>query len=353
MSLRNYIVKRLLLFVPTFLGVITLNFAVIQLAPGGPVENFMARTKFSSGEGSGGGSSSGAGDSGRASQGGGESSKAVIEELKKKYGFDKPLHVRYWIWLKSVATLDFGYSHTFGQPVMDVIKSKFPVSIRFGVVSFLISYLVCIPLGVAKAMKDGSKFDVSSSLAIFFLYSIPSFMLAILLIVFFAGGRYFDWFPMGGMTSLDSETWSSWARFKDQVWHMVLPLICFTIGSFTTLTLLMKNSIIEEVRKDYIRTARAKGNTEFTVLFKHAMRNALIPIATGIGGIFGVFFASNLLLEKIFNLDGFGKLFYDAALQRDYPVLMAQVVIGAGLGLTGQIISDLTYVLVDPRINYS
>lgn len=346
MNFRNYILRRLMLVIPTFFGITILNFGIIQVAPGGPVENFLAQARFA------GGASGQSGESG-GHQGSREITQDVVEEIKKQYGFDKPIHIRYWNWLKSILTLDFGYSHTFGRPVTELIFSKFPVSIRFGLTSFILAYLVCIPLGILKALKDNSKFDLFTSLTVFFLYSVPSYMLAILLIVLFSGGSFFDWFPLGGIRSIDSENWPLWAQIKDQLWHMVLPLICFSIHSFATLTLLMKNSIIEEVRKDYVRTARAKGLKESVVIYRHAFRNALIPIATGLGGILTVFFASNLLLETIFNLDGFGKLFYDALLQRDYPVLMAQVVIGAGVGLLGQLVSDIAYVLVDPRISYA
>lgn len=341
----DYLLRRLLLMVPTFLGITLISFVVIQVAPGGPIEAYIAKIKFSGGGGDGGG-----GDSIRSDRGG-QVSEQVVAELKKQYGFDKPIHIRYLLWLKSIVTLDFGYSHTFGKKVIDLIASKFPVSIRFGLASMIISYLICIPLGVLKAVRDGSTFDYATSFVVFVFYSIPSFMLGILLIVFFAGGRYYDWFPMGGLNSLDAETWGTWARFKDQVWHMILPLTCFVIGSFASLTVLMKNSIIEEIEKDYVRTARAKGLSEKAVLMKHAFRNALMPIAVGIGGIIAVFFTSNLLIEQIFNLDGFGKLFYDAALQRDYPVMLAQIVIGAVLTQAGILISDLTYTLIDPRVS--
>ena len=236
---------------------------------------------------------------------------------------------------------------------MEVIASKFPVSVRFGVAGFLITYLVCIPLGIAKALRDGTAFDTLSSVFIFVLYSVPYYMLAIVLIHLFAGGRYFEIFPLGGIQSLDAENLPFWARLKDQIWHMILPLTCFVVNSFATLTLLMKNSIIEEISKDYIRTAKAKGVSDTMAVLKHSLRNALIPLATGIGGVIAIFFTSNLLIERIFNLDGFGKLFFDAALQRDYPLLMAQVAIGAVIGLFAQLISDVAYVIVDPRINYS
>jgi microcin C transport system permease protein len=349
MNFSSYLLKRFLLMIPTFFGITVLNFAIIQLAPGGPVENFISKVRFS---GSGEGGGSGLQQSASGGQNNQAVTKEVVEEIKKKYGFDKPIYERYFIWVKNLITLDFGYSYSYGKEVISLIGSKFPVSIRFGVAGFLITYLICIPLGVVKALKDGSKFDFLSSLFIFILYSVPYYMLAILLIHLFAGGQYFSWFPLGGLGSLDAEKMPFFQQLKDSLWHMVLPLICFVVNSFATLTILMKNSIIEEVKKDYIRTARAKGVSENLIIFKHAFRNALIPLATGFGGVITVFFTSNLLVERIFNLDGFGKLFFDSALQRDYPVLMAQVAIGAFLGLFAQLISDVAYVLLDPRINY-
>jgi microcin C transport system permease protein len=352
-NFRTYLARRLLLMIPTFLGITLVNFAFVQLAPGGPIESFIAKVKFSGG----GGDGEGGGSVSARAGGGSEGSKSivtkeVIEELKKRYGFDKPIHERYWIWLRNTLTLEFGYSFAFGQPVIEVIKSKFPVSVRFGVAGFLITYLVCIPLGIFKALKDGTPFDTGSSLVIFILYSVPYYMLAIVLIHLFAGGRYFEFFPLGGLQSLDGENLPFFARLKDQIWHMILPLTCFVVNSFATLTLLMKNSIIEEIGKDYMRTARAKGVSESMAVLKHSLRNALVPLATGIGGVIAVFFTSNLLIERIFNLDGFGKLFFDAALQRDYPLLMAQVALGALIGLMAQLISDVAYIVVDPRINY-
>ena len=346
MNFRTYLARRLLLMIPTFLGITLVNFSFVQLAPGGPIESYVAKIRFSGGGGEGGQSAKSSSTSNAMV------TEEVINELKKKYGFDKPVHVRYWIWLKNTLSFDFGYSYSFGKPVMDVISSKFPVSVRFGVAGFLITYLVCIPLGILKALKDGSPFDTISSVVVFVLYSVPYYMLAILLIYFFAGGSHFNWFPLGGLSSLDTESLGTWEKFKDHLWHMILPLSCFVVNSFATLTLLMKNSIIEEVQKDYVRTARSKGLSEKAVIFQHAFRNALVPLATGIGSVITVFFASNLLIERIFNLDGFGKLFYDAALQRDYPVLMAQVAIGAVLGLFAQLVSDIAYTLVDPRISY-
>jgi microcin C transport system permease protein len=351
----SYIIRRLLFLIPTFLGVTVISFGIFQLAPGGPIESYMAQMRFAGGTG-GGASDSGAGAGGTGmSESRGSSSSAsaeVIEELKKKYGFDKPIHERYFIWLKNVVTLDFGYSYTYGKKVSELIASKLPVSIRFGLASFILAYLICIPLGIFKALRDGSSFDLATSFTVFVMYSAPTYMLGIILIFFFAGGSHWDLFPLGGIESLDAEKLSLYERIKDQLWHMVLPLICFTIAGFARMTILMKNSLLEEIGKDYVRTARAKGLSEKVVIGKHALRNSLIPLATDFGELVTVFFASNLLIEQIFSLDGFGKLFYDAALSRDYPLLMGSVFIGAGLGLIARLISDVTYVLVDPRINF-
>lgn len=344
-SLAHYIFKRLLFFIPTVLGITILNFGMIQIAPGGPIEAYIAKIKFGGGESSSLHSSGG--------NAGNEVSGEVIEELKKQYGFDKPIYIRYFNWLKNIIQFDFGYSHTFGTSVWELIKSKFPVSVRFGLASFLLTYLICIPLGVFKAKRNGTFFDEASSFAIFFMYSVPPFMLGILLIVLFAGGSFWNLFPMGGIATPDSDTWSLFEKFKDRVWHMFLPLICFTINNLASLTILTKNSVLDEINKEYSRTARSKGLTENTILFKHVLRNAMIAIVTGLSSILTIFFTSNLLLEKIFNLDGFGKLFFDAAIQRDYPVLMAQVLIGSVLAVLGQLLADLLYVAVDPRIDFS
>lgn len=352
MSFPAYLLRRLLLMIPTFFGITIVCFGIFQIAPGGPVETYLAKVRFAGGGvdgGKGGGESSHGGAS--------ASSKAVtdevVEELKKRYNFDKPIHIRYWLWLKDVARLEFGYSHTKGEPVLDVIASKLPVSVTFGVTSFLLTYLVCIPLGIFKAIRDGSRFDVGSSAGLFVAYSVPEFMLGILLIHFFAGGQFFEWFPIQGLTSLDAETWPWWQRFFDAAWHMILPLTCYMIGSFTMLTILMKNSIIEQIKQDYVRSALARGVSQKTAILKHALRNALLPLATGFGGILTLAFAGSIVIERIFNLDGIGRLSYEANLQRDYPILMASITITAILGLFGQLLSDLLLRVIDPRIDFS
>ncbi len=328
--------------IPTLFGVTIVVFIIINLAPGSPVEQKLQQLQFAGAMGSGGG---GGGDTAVVSE-------EVVEALRKQYGFDKPIHIRYLIWLKNIATLDFGESFTYEEPVTDVIMSKFPVSLQFGFASLFLSYLICIPLGVLKAIYNGSKFDYASSFAIMGMYSIPGFMLGILLIVFFAGGQFFDWFPAGDLYSDDYWDYGFWGRVGDRLHHFVLPCISYMISQFTVLTMLQKNSLLEEIKKDYIRTARAKGLPERVVYLKHALRNALIPIVTGIGSFLSIFFAGSLLIETIFNLDGIGLLGYRSVLERDYNVIMGLTFIQSILMLLGNLISDLAYVLVDPRIDF-
>ncbi len=328
--------------IPTLFGVTIVVFIIINLAPGSPVEQKLQQLQFAGAMGSGGG---GGGDTAVVSD-------EVVQALRKQYGFDKPIHIRYLIWLKNIATLDFGESFTYEEPVTDVIMSKFPVSLQFGFASLFLSYLICIPLGVLKAIYNGSKFDYASSFAIMGMYSIPGFMLGILLIVFFAGGQFFDWFPAGDLYSDDYWDFGFWGRVGDRLHHFVLPCISYMISQFTVLTMLQKNSLLEEIKKDYIRTARAKGLPERVVYLKHALRNALIPIVTGIGSFLSIFFAGSLLIETIFNLDGIGLLGYRSVLERDYNVIMGLTFIQSILMLLGNLISDLAYVLVDPRIDF-
>lgn len=328
--------------IPTLLGVTIVTFIIINLAPGSPIEQRIQQMKF------GGMGHEGAGGTNKSSG----VSQEVIEALKKQYGFDKPVHVRYWIWLKNLSRLDFGESFTYEEPVLDVIASKFPVSLQFGVISLIMSYLVCVVLGVLKAVKHGTAFDYVSSFLLFVFYSIPGFMLAILLIVYFAGGSFLNWFPMGELYSDNYYDLTLWGKIVDRVHHFILPLICYMIGSFTVLTMLMKNSLLDEIKRDYIRTARAKGVPEKMIYLKHALRNALIPIVTGIGGFLSVFFAGSLLLESIFQLDGIGLLSYKSILQRDYNVIMGLIFIQSVLMLLGNLLSDLAYVAVDPRIDF-
>lgn len=330
--------------IPTLFGITLVTFAIINLAPGSPIEQRIQQMKFGGMGHEGGG--------GKSSEKSSAVSEEVIEAMKKQYGFDKPIHVRYWIWIKNLSHLDFGESFTYEEPVLDVIVSKLPVSLQFGIISLIMTYLVCVVLGVLKAVKHGTAFDFVSSFLLFVLYSIPGFMLAILLIVYFAGGGFYNWFPMGELYSDNYYDLSLWGKIIDRVHHFILPLICYMIGSFTVLTMLMKNSLLDEVKKDYIRTARAKGVSEKNIYLKHALRNALIPIATGVGGFISVFFVGSFLLESIFQLDGMGLLSYKSILQRDYNVIMGLIFIQSVLLLIGNLISDIAYIAVDPRIDF-
>jgi microcin C transport system permease protein len=331
--------------IPTLVGVTVIVFAIINLAPGSPVEQKIQQLRFGGMDSASSGDTSSTGDS--------AVSEEVIEALKKQYGFDKPVHIRYLIWLKNLARLDFGESFTHEEPVIDVIVSKFPVSIQFGLISLVLTYLICIPLGVIKAIKNHSTFDMVSSVVLSAMYAIPGFMLGVLLIVFFAGGGFFEWFPVGELYSDNYEELSAFEQIWDRIHHFVLPCICYMIGNFTVLTVLMKNSILDVIKKDYIRTARAKGLDEKVVYLKHALRNALIPIVTGIGNFLTLFFAGSLLIELIFQLDGIGLMSYNAVLERDYNVIMGSIFIQSVLMLFGNLISDIAYTLVDPRIDFS
>lgn len=335
------------MMIPTLLGITLLSFVIINLTPGSPVEQKLQQIRF-------GGAMGGGGNAASAASSRGESgvSQEVIDALNKQYGFDKPVHVRYWIWLKNLSRLDFGESFKYEEPVTSLIVSKFPVSLMFGLVSFFLTYLVCIPLGVFKAVRDGTAFDRVTSIGLFAAYSVPSIMLGILLLVFFAGSSYFDWFPIGGLRSDNFDELSTFGKIWDQFHHMILPLTCYMVGSFTYLTFLMKNSLLDIVKLDYVRTAKAKGLSEKTVYMKHALRNALIPIVTGMSGILGIFFTGSILIETIFNLDGMGLLGFTAVSSRDYNVLMGLIFFQSLLFLLGRLLTDILYVVVDPRIDF-
>ena len=338
-----YFLKRFMMIIPTLFGITVLSFIIINLAPGSPLEQEIQKMKFASG-------AAGISGAGTTTYG---VSEEVLEALKKQYGFDKPIHVRYFIWLKNIFTLDFGDSFSTYDPVLDMIIERFPVSLQFGLVSLFFMYLICIPLGVLKAVNDGTHFDAVSSFVLFVMYSIPPLMLGILLIVFFAGGSFFDLFPLGGLYSEEYEYMAWYQKIIDRVHHFILPMICYMIGSFTVLTFLMKNSLLDVIKMDYIRTARAKGLDERKVVYKHALRNALIPLATGLSSILGIFLAGSIIIEQIFSLEGIGLLSYKAALDRDYNVLMGLIFIQSILMLVGRIISDFLYIIIDPRIDFS
>jgi microcin C transport system permease protein len=339
----GYILKRLLLMVPTLLGVLTVTFIVIQFVPGGPVEQVLAEAQASAkGGGEGGGY--------KASR---DIDKKQIEELKKLYGFDKPAHVRYVEMLGNFARFDLGRSFMQNKDVWALIKEKLPVSISLGLWTFLISYLVSIPLGVAKAVREGSRFDTISTMFVLLGYAIPGFVLGILLIVLFAGGTFFDIFPLRGLTSDGWEEMAWPARIRDYFWHLTLPLTCLVIQSFATVTLLTKNTFVEEIRKQYVLVARAKGLSQQRVLYKHIFRNALIPLVTGFPAAFvGAFFAGSLLIETLFTLDGLGLLGYEAVIRRDYAVVLGSLYVFTLIGLVVKLVSDVLYVVVDPRVQF-
>ena len=327
-----YLLRRILISIPTFIGITLVTFLIINAAPGGPIEQKLQKIR----EG---------GKNANVSQ-------EVLDDLAKQYGFDKPIHVRYWIWLKNISTLDFGNSFTYQEPVMDVITSKFPVSLQFGIASLILTYLICIPLGVKKAINAGGLFDQVSGVLLYIMVSIPPLVLGIFLIVWFAGGSYFDWFPIGGIKADNYDTLTATGKILDRTYHFILPLTCYVMGGFTELTMLVRNTMLDVVKSDYIRTARAKGLSNRLVYFKHALRNALIPVATGLGGFLRVFLAGSLIVETIFNLDGIGLLGYQSILSRDYNVIMGLTFISALLLLAGNILSDFMYVMVDPRIDF-
>ncbi len=337
----KYFIRRLALFIPTLFGITLICFLIVNLAPGGPLERKISELRF-------GGISSLNSDSNSHNV-----SKEVVAALTKQYGFDQPVMTRYWIWLKRVCTFDFGDSFIYEEPVIDIILSKLPVSIQFGLVSFLLIYLISIPFGIYKAVRDGSQWDGWTSLFLIVLYAMPPLVLGILLKTYFAGSIFLDWFPVGDLYSDGYFEKNFLGKVMDRVHHFVLPTICYTLGGFTMLTFLMKNSMMECIRADYIRTAYAKGLSKRVVLLKHALRNALIPIMTGIGSFLQVFLAGSLIIEKIFNLDGIGLLGYESAVERDFHILLALLLIQAVLNILGRLISDFSLSLVDPRITFS
>ena len=337
-----YILKRLLLMLPTLIGVLTVTFVVIQFVPGGPVEQIMAEARASQ-----------RGGEGMVYKAARDSDAKQIAELKKLYGFDKPAHVRYVEMLGNFARFDLGRSFTQNKDVWALIKEKLPVSISLGLWTFFISYLVSVPLGIAKAVRDGTRFDFATTLVVLVGYAIPGFVLGVFLIVLFAGGTFLEWFPLRGLVS-DNWRELSWpARIADYFWHLTLPLTCLVVGSFAVITMLTKNTFIEEMRKQYVLVARAKGLEPRRVLWKHVFRNALIPLVTGFPAAFvGAFFAGSLLIETLFSLDGLGLLGYESLVRRDYPVVLGSLYLFTLIGLVVKLISDLTYVLVDPRVQF-
>lgn len=350
----SYIVRRLLLMIPTLLGILLLNFIIVQAAPGGPIDQMMARfeglnSNASTGLEGGGGDSSGVGDTQR--------HRGIDEQLRQQlteeYGFDKPAWERFGLMLKDYATFDLGESLFRGQPVLDLVLDRLPVSISLGLWTTLLVYLISIPLGIRKALRHGSAFDVWSSGAVVVGYAIPGFLFAILLIVVFSGGSYLNWFPLRGLTSSNFSELSWLGKVQDYFWHITLPVLASAIGSFATLTMLTKNSFLDEIHKQYVLTARAKGASDRRVLYGHVFRNAMLIIIAGLpSALIGILFTGSLLIEVIFSLNGLGLLGFEAVMQRDYPLIFGTLYLYTLIGLVLKLISDLTYVWVDPRIDF-
>ncbi len=346
-----YIVRRLLLIIPTLVIILLVNFVIVQTAPGGPVEQAIAHLQGIGGGAVGGSSGDGVSSGSRASRG---LDPKLIKDIEKQYGFDKPAPERLWLMLKSYAQLDFGNSFFRGATVIDLILEKMPVTISLGLWATLITYLVSIPLGIRKAVRHGSSFDVWSSTAIVIGYAMPAFLFAMFLIVVFAGGTSLNWFPVRGLVSENFAELSTVGKIADYFWHLVLPVSALVIGGFATLTILTKNSFLNEITRQYVVTARAKGLSERRVLYGHVFRNAMLLVISGIPQAFiSVFFAGSLLIEVIFSLDGLGRMSYEAAVSRDYPVVFGSLFIFTLFGLLIKLIGDLCYTLVDPRIDFA
>jgi microcin C transport system permease protein len=343
----GYIGKRLLLMIPTLFGVLLLTFAVIQFVPGGPVDQMVQLLKGNQG---GDEVAAGAGNAYRGYRG---VDPEKLEEIKALYGFDKPAHERFFDMLGRFARFDLGTSYFQHQDVWTLIKSKLPVSISLGLWTFFLTYLISIPLGIAKAVRHGSTFDLVTSTMVLVGYAIPGFVLGVALLVLLGGGSFFQVFPLRGLTSDNWEQLSLAGKVLDYLWHITLPVIASVVGSFAVTTMLAKNTFLEEMRKQYVLTARAKGLSERTVLYKHIFRNAMIPLVTGFPSAFiGAFFTGSLLIETLFSLDGLGLLSYESVMKRDYPVVMGALYLFTLIGLVTKLVTDLCYVAVDPRVQF-
>ena len=338
----SYIFKRIALMVPTILGLLLVTFLVLQFVPGGPVETILAEAR------------SGGGAEGTSYKAGRDVDTKQREELMKQFGFDKPAHERFFKMIRDYATFDLGNSFLQNKSVWQLIKEKLPVSITLGLWTFLIAYAISIPLGVAKAVREGGSFDIATTFVVLLGFSIPGFVLGILLIVMFAGGTIFDWFPLRGLTSGNFAELSAWDKVKDYFWHITLPLVCLVVNSFAVVTLLTKNTFVEEIRKQYVLVARSKGLSQERVFYKHIFRNAMIPLVTGFPAAFiGAFFTGALLIETVFSLDGLGLLSYESVIRRDYPVVLGTLYVFTLIALVVKLVSDLLYTVVDPRVQFS
>lgn len=351
--MKNYIIKRLLLIPITLFGILLINFCIIQLAPGGPVEYMLAQYKGLNTRATANINSGTPNLNEQKYQGSKGVPDDLVKELEKQFGFDKPVHIRFIKMLKDYTTFNFGKSYYKDKSVLELIKERLPISISLGLWSTLLIYLISIPLGIKKAKLDGEKFDIITSFIIFIGSAIPVFLFAVLLIVLFAGGTYFQLFPLKGLTSDDWENFTLTQKILDYFWHITLPTICITIGGVASLTMLTKNSFIDELSKQYVLTARASGIPENKILYQHVFRNAMMIIIAGLPSLLiKILFTGSLLIEIIFSLNGMGLLGYEAIMTRDYPVIFGTLYIFALIGLILKLISDLTYSLVDPRINF-
>ncbi len=343
--MRTYLLRRFLTMIPMFFLMTGVYFGIQNFLPGGPVEEAMARIRGADGGGGRGGTS----------QMSAEDIDQIRKELERQYNLDKPIPVRYWIWVNKIVRMDFGDSTATRRPAIETIVERIPISLGFGIPGFILTYLVCITLGVAKALKDGSTFDVGSSFLLFVAYSIPPLVVSVILLLLFCTDRFLPGgalFPLSGAYSDNYPDLSTWGKIKDYVWHMFLPVCASLVGGFTLLTILMKNSLLDVLHSDYVRTARAKGLSERMVVFKHALRNAILPLMVGIGGILSAFIAGSINIESVFGLPGMGLLLIESLQSRDYSVLMGVAVIQSLVIMFGQVISDVAYVLVDPRIDF-
>ena len=360
-----YIIRRLLLVIPTLLGIMIINFAIVQIVPGGPVEQMIAQMSGNAVESTARFSGAGEGDNlnsintiessnfdsnYRGAQG---LDPDIIKEIEEMYGMNKPAHIRFFEMIKNYTTFNFGESFFRDEKVIDLVIDKLPVSISLGLWTTFLVYLISIPLGIRKAIKDGSKFDITSSTIITIGYAIPNFLFAVILIVFFAGGRYYDIFPLRGLVSENFEDLSFILKIKDYFWHLTLPLLAMIVSGFAGLTFLTKNSFLDQINQQYVMTARSKGLSENKVLYGHVFRNAMLIVIAGFPSAFiGILFSSSLFIEVIFSLDGLGLLGYEAALTRDYPVIFATLYFFSLLGLIMGILGDIMYFIIDPRIDF-
>lgn len=330
--MRNYLIRRFLLIIPTFLGISLVTFMIVQMAPGSPIYLRLHQAGAS---------------------GGSAVTQETIEQTKKLYGLDKPLPERYVLWLGKLATFDFGNSYKDSRPVLTKIVETLPVTLQLNVISILLVYLIAIPIGVYSATHQHSHADTALTLGLFVLYSLPSFWVAMLLMYYFCGGAHFNWFPAAGVNSYNAGSLSGLTWLWDRIWHLVLPVVCLSYNEFAGLSRYSRAGLIETVRQDYVRTARAYGFSERTVIYKYALRNSLIPIITLLGGLIPSMIGGSVIIESIFSIPGMGKLAFEAILSRDYPLIMGILSITALLTLLGLIVSDILYALVDPKIKFS